>query len=320
MPNYSPDYKEIKAVLDKHNIKGLYHFTDISNLPLILKCDGLWSKERLENANLLSKVITGGNSLSKDLDIYWGNWDKVSLNWGPKMPMMWHIQQQRHLCFFVIKPEIALQSGVVFTDKNATDNTQKREQGILGLNLIDFSAIKDPYANTNPERKKKKQAEILVSNEVSFSQVANIVFISEAGLNEGKRLWGNKPHPPFKINKNLFHEGFPVLDSVILTSSDISKDNVDLQSFEHEDKFCLGVQKITLLTSVKATPCLEAKTVWFSAKEKKIYESTTTFENQNTYWHWSSINAVNLSAGEYYVEYYIGNIRWITIPFTLFDF
>ena len=250
----------------------------------------------------------------------------VHLYFCPHTPMVYNKQSEAHLCYLLIKPDIALNQGVFFTNTNATRkrNGHKRAEGIEGLTLIDFDVIKSTLKTApkpwDPTWHRNVQAECLVPKEVPIDYVEAINFISEASLKDGKRLWGNKPHPPFKINKSFFHEGFPVLDSVILTSSDISKDNVNSQPFEHEDKFCLGVQKITLLTSVKAIPCLEAKTVWFSTKEKKIHESSTTFENQNTYWHWPSLNAGNLSAGEYYVEYYIGSIRWITIPFTLFDF
>ena len=73
MLNFNPDYQKIKATLDGHNIKQLYHFTTIDNLSLISKCDGLWSKKKLEKYNLLDKILTGGNELSLDLDKELGN-------------------------------------------------------------------------------------------------------------------------------------------------------------------------------------------------------------------------------------------------------
>ncbi|MDI6714153.1 MAG: DarT ssDNA thymidine ADP-ribosyltransferase family protein [Thermodesulfovibrio sp.] len=314
--NLHPFAKEMELIIKKNNIQALYHFTNIDNLSLIAECNGLWSKERLEKEGLLSRVIRGGNSLSKDLDIYWGNWNKVSLNWGPKMPMMWHIQQQSHLCFFLIKPEVALRKGVVFTDRNATDTNQLRKEGVEGLKLVDFSAVNDPYAYMNTERKKKKQAEILIPDEISLDYVKGVAFISEASRKEGERLWGDKPHPPFIINKTLFHEGFPVVNSAILTSYNISKGNVTLQKFDHENTFKLG-QKITLLVSVKSTPGMKTKTIWFGSNEDIIDESIIEFDDENTYWHWSTINAIDMNEGNYNVEYYTGDIRWIRIPFLI---
>ncbi|PIZ18565.1 MAG: hypothetical protein COY50_14695 [Deltaproteobacteria bacterium CG_4_10_14_0_8_um_filter_43_12] len=213
-----------------------------------------------------------------------------------------------------------------FTNTNATRkrNGHRRDQGLEGLKLVDFDTIKSTL-KTGPKPwdqtwHRNVQAECLTPQEVSIDKILSINFISKASLEEGNRLWGNKPHPPFKIDKRLFHDGFPVVNSATLTSSNVSKDNINSEHFKHEDNFLVGVQRITLLISIKATPELEAKAIWFLENGDKIDESTTIFENQATYWHWPTINSVNLNCGQYSVEYYVGNIRWVRIPFVIHDF
>ncbi|MEW6377874.1 MAG: hypothetical protein AB1502_19045, partial [Thermodesulfobacteriota bacterium] len=74
-----PKADEMKRILDKYGIKNLYHFTAVDNLTIIAECGGLWSKQRLERAELLGKTIPGGNELSHKLDKSLGNWDKVHI-------------------------------------------------------------------------------------------------------------------------------------------------------------------------------------------------------------------------------------------------
>jgi len=322
----NPDAEKMQAIFRKYNIQTLYHFTDINNLLHIDKCNGLWSKEKLERHGFLDSVVTGGNELSLSLDIELGNWDKVHLYFCPNTPMAYTKQQDAHLCYLVIKPDVAFQQGVFFTNTNATRkrNGHRRDQGLEGLKLVDFDTIKSTL-KTGPKPwdqtwHRNVQAECLTPQEVSIDKILSINFISKASLEEGNRLWGNKPHPPFKIDKRLFHDGFPVVNSATLTSSNVSKDNINSEHFKHEDNFLVGVQRITLLISIKATPELEAKAIWFLENGDKIDESTTIFENQATYWHWPSINSVNLNCGQYSVEYYVGNIRWVRIPFVIHDF
>lgn len=322
---FHPDTEKMQAIFRKYNIQTLYHFTDINNLPIIAKCNGLWSKEKLERYGFLDSVVTGGNELSLSLDRELGNWDKVHLYFCPNTPMAYTKQQEAHLCYLVIKPDVAFQQGVFFTNTNATRkrNGHKRGQGLEGLKLVDFETIKSTF-KTGPKPwdqawHRNVQAECLIPQKVSIENILSINFISKASLEEGSRLWGKTPYPQFKVDESLFHESFPVVTSAILTSSNISKDNVNSE-FEHMDSFLTGVQRITLLTSVKATPELEAKAIWFLENGEKIDESTTIFENQATYWHWPSINSVNLNCGRYRVEYYVGNIRWVSIPFDIHDF
>ena len=110
----NPNAEKMQAIFRKYNIQTLYHFTDINNLLHIDKCNGLWSKEKLERHGFLDSVVTGGNELSLSLDIELGNWDKVHLYFCPNTPMAYTKQQDAHLCYLVIKPDVAFQQGVCY--------------------------------------------------------------------------------------------------------------------------------------------------------------------------------------------------------------
>lgn len=147
----------MKGYLQQQRIAVLYHFTDIDNLPLILQAGGLRSKKWLERNSMLDRVKTGGNQLSKDLDLRRGNWDKVSLSFCHGTPMAYRRETEQHLCYAVIKLDVVLREGVQFTDRNATDSNHQRGEGLQGLNLVDFSAIRASFPYKDGEEKKRKQ-------------------------------------------------------------------------------------------------------------------------------------------------------------------
>jgi len=103
----SLEAQQILQILKSHNIQSLWHFTDIRNLPLIKKLNGLRSKEFLEKRGYLTRVYCGGNELSHNLDRELGNWDKVSLNFTPHTPMAYHIKKEKHLVFIEIDISVA---------------------------------------------------------------------------------------------------------------------------------------------------------------------------------------------------------------------
>jgi len=321
---FHPQAKAIKEVLRKNGINALYHFTDIRNLSLIARCGGLWSKEKLEQEGLLSQVITGGDELSLNLDRGLGNWDKVHLYFCPHTPMAYIKQQEKHLCYLIIDPEVALRSGVIFTDTNATRTTgggHQREEGIKGLHHVDFEVIKETLTQgpkpQDPRWHRNVQAEVLVPDEIPLRYIKEIAFISEASLKEGKRLWGDIRYPSFRVIKELFTPGIPYLKSAILTDEEVNRNTLG-QSFLDKRVFKIRQDlRIFLLLQLYATANLKAKVVWKSVSEGNILEKEAEFDKQSMWWHWSALQAGNLKPGRYSVEYYLGDIHWITIPFIL---
>lgn len=240
----NPEAQQILEILKKHNIKSLWHFTDIRHLPLIKKLDGLRSKEFLEKNGYWDKIYPGGNEDSHRLDRELGNWDKISLNFTPHTPMAYHKKKEKHLVFIEIDISVAIFEGVYFTDCNATRlrNGQKREKGIRGLSNIRFEYIHSRPKPYDQDWVKFVQAEILVPDNIPLAYFKKIYFISAASLQLGKYLWGEDSHF-FSINPKVFSDyddtrGWvvlnPYVENVMITCQKITKDNVNNNQDETE--------------------------------------------------------------------------------------
>lgn len=328
--NFHIKAREMKEVLNKHRIERFYHFTSVENLLIIAECNGLWSKQRLEEMELLDKIVTGGNQTSLDLDRERGNWDKVHLYFCPKTPMSYRVQensenrnpQSSHLCYLVIDPEVALWNGVFFTDTNATANEHQRKQALEGLNLVDFSVIKSTLlSGPKPWDRvwhRKVQAECLVPDEIPLKYIKAISFISEASLREGERIWGNAKHPSFNVNEELFYTGFPFVYNFFLTSSEVTKHNVNSIQFEDEREFSQKRDSsVTLLVTLYATAGIQARVLWLDNYGIPLSTDVVEFERESRYKHWTGLEIAGLEEGRYCTEYYLREIRWFKAEFKI---
>jgi len=312
---------QIKRTLEENGIEILYHFTAIGNLKWLAQY-GLFSKEKLEEKGIFSDIETGGNELSLQLDQELGNWSKVHLYFCPHTPMAYGKQGEKHMVYVLINPEVATWENVLFTDTNATrkQDGHRREQGIEGIKLVDFKTIREtlddgpkPWDST---WHRNVQAEVLVPDGIPLDYIESIAFISRASLEEGERLWGNKRHPLFKVDRDLFHDGFPYVADALLTSREVNKDNVGTTEFINRHEFVLEQDsRATLLVNLKTVPGLQARILWTTSDGKMISKENTEFEKGGGYWHWSYIEVGELGVGSYFVEYYLGDTSWVKIPF-----
>ncbi len=199
-----PEAAAILARLQHEGVTALYHFTSVKNLPYICREQALLSKENLITKGIWSHIETGGNDLSLDLDQRNDNWNKVPLSLTPYLPMAYYRKRDQHICYFIIGPEVAGLSGVVFTDTNAASSTHNRGQGLKGLNYINFGVIFSLTRGDKDTWKRYIQAEVLVPESVPFEYITQIAFVSNASMKYAEKLCGSSPHPPFSIQKRLF--------------------------------------------------------------------------------------------------------------------
>lgn len=322
---FHSEANQIKRSLNSYGIQRLYHFTSIDNLPIIANCGGLWSKDRLEKKGILPKVKTGGDKKSQELDREFGNWNRIHLCFCPNTPMAYCKQQEGdHFCYVLIDPVVALWDGVFFSNTNAArkHDKHKQEQGLEGIKLVEWKTIINTLNGIwDADKSKWKwnvQAEVLVPEEIPVNYVQSIVFISQASKKEGERLWRVKPQPCFEVDENLFHHGFPYAKDAILTSEEVNKDNVGSEDFSNMKEFILGRDsKITMLVSLKTVPGLQTETIWRNSNNEEIYRESMEFDKASDYWHWPAIKIGKLDAGQYSTEYYVGETRWIKIPFII---
>jgi hypothetical protein len=237
---------DIRNRLQREQIECLYHWTNLVNLPVIRQAGALCSKQTLQDLDLWPPPKPGGEGVSWSQDRRHGNWDKVGLNFTPHTPMA-HRRKERgdHLCFFIVSTEVATWQDVWFTDTNAASNDHTQKVGLPGLDLIDFSAIRgNPRFGDLYGWKLPVQAEVLVPDRIPLNNVKRVVFISEASVAEGERLWGSSEHPPFEVAPRYFTQGlrgkdylpFVYIDRIILTDERITQENVD-EPPEHSIRF-----------------------------------------------------------------------------------
>ncbi|RKY81849.1 hypothetical protein DRQ11_14950 [candidate division KSB1 bacterium] len=285
------DSSKILEIFKQNNIYSLWHFTDIRNLSLIKTLNGLRSKEFLENKGYLKNVICGGNELSHQLDRELGNWDKISLNFTPHTPMVFHKKKELHLIFIEIDPVVATFEDVYFTDCNATRrrNGQIREKEIKGLLSIKFDMINGAPKPYDSDWIKYVQAEVLVPHHIPVEYFKKIHFISEASLRLGEYLWSGN-HPIFTVTPEVFadYHGHswaiinPYLDKIIITDEEITKDNVenahpDVGNIMRDKRFWM---KIYLF----ATAGTKARVILKDLHNNIIKEVETEFEKESNWW------------------------------------
>ena len=309
--------------LDREGIQSLYHWTSINNLPGIAQRQAICSKQTLENSELWPLPEPGGNRLSHDLDQREGNWDKVSLNFTPYTPLAYHRKKQYHLCFFVIKVEVAIWQGVLFTDTNAASYAHQRGNGLDGLNLVNFDAIRaNPRPGDREGWHRPVQAEVLVPDKIPLEDVEKIVFVSEASLAEGARLWGEFNQPLFEVDRQYFVDDkriqtppFAYLGTLVLTSEETTQDNLSQARRHHANFTRTPGGCITAIAGVRTLPGTKMRVRWQPIGREEIRE----FDRSGHDWHGSRIFIDDLPDGPCSVELYLNEIRWREIIFELVE-
>lgn len=241
--------------------------------------------------------------------------------------MVYRRKREQHLCFLVIRPEIATWSGVVFTDTNAASNDHLRGEGLAGLNNINFAAIR-----SNPPRpwdqngwKRPVQAEILVPDRIPLQYISHIAFVSKASMNYSEKLCDLYPHPTFLIDRQLFADfsvsskwtvDFPHVLELILTDTNIEENVVNL-SYVQKNIFSKSGNHATLVSYVRAMAGTKVKVLLRPANMKNVGKTIDTdeFAVSSEYYHWFSIPLEGLSYGLYILEYYLGDICWASTAF-----
>lgn len=326
------DHKQKEAILRilrDNNITSLWHFTDIRNLYYIKKLGGLLSKNELEKKNLLSSIYSGGNSLSKDLDKFLNNWDKISLSFTPHTPIFYkkskqhkkeQEEEQRHFVFIEISPEVATFDNVYFTDCNATRlrDGQKRDQGVKGLENVRFEYINCLPNYDDENWIKYVQAEILVPNYIPIKYFKKIHFVSKASFELGMYYWGNNSKL-FTVNPNTFSYydnslkkwgiKFPYLEKVTFTHQTVDKNNYqrnfhNLKTIHRGKNFHI----ISFIYSLKDT---QGKILLKKSEEYTFKEEKINF-NEESFWYWypNFLIYPYYSSKDFIIEIYLNDILW----------
>ena len=306
----SPEAPAIRARLASEQIRALYHFTCIENLPGIAQAQAIWSKEELESAGRWPPPRPGGNTQSHVLDRSQGNWNKVSLLFSPHTPMAYNMKSEIHMCFFEVSVEVACWEGVNFSNSNATSQHHRRLRGVAGLDLVNFDLVRSAPQPLNFDWLHFSQAEVLVPRRVSLSAVNRVIFVSSASRKEALRLWGDNPLPRFEVETEPFESwpgnsftGFSYISDAFLASSTSS---TATNRFDRHH-----TSEIVAHVTVEALTGTTAVAQWEPAgiEERKEFRSTD-------HWDWTpKMSLGQLPNGRCFLELHLDDIRWMKIPF-----
>ena len=173
------NWQQFKAVIDKHKIVKLYHFTDRDNLESIIKNGGLFSWMDCERKGI--KIAKpGGGSLSRQLDNGRNLGDYVRVSFTTQHPMMYVAMKDGRVSnpvILEIDPEVIYWKGTCFSNMNAATYKVRPNIGetIDDFNQIHFQSVKVRKHFDLPEEEQPYfQAEILVKNCIPLEYIKNI--------------------------------------------------------------------------------------------------------------------------------------------------
>ena len=308
----------LETRLAAERIGALYHFTSVENLKTIAQEGALCSKRLLANRRI-TPVVPGGNALSQSLDIHHGNVGFVNTYFTPYTPLAYWRKRDRHLCWFVLKPRVADYPGAEITDCNAAANAHVQVDGILGLDLLDFPILRSLPQPGNANWKKKVQAELLIPGNAPMDMVREVAFVSSASLEEGERLWGTCPHPPFTVRSGLFSDypngapesiAFAHVESALLTPDTVTKDNA-LQVRAHQAEYTRHSKGVVhVVASVRVTAGSRAE---LSVGDGPVLH-TEHFDQSRRFIYFPPIRHVDMPQEEQGITIRLNGVRWVTIP------
>ncbi|MBQ9683589.1 MAG: DUF4433 domain-containing protein [Neisseriaceae bacterium] len=160
-------------IIKKNGIDCFYHFTDISNLPNILK-KGLYSRKYLEDNG--EQVKYNGNTKSRSYDEGYGTLNDVHLSFCPYyLPMAYHIEKNGNkLVWIKISIDIVKDERlkIRYSDINVASL-----YAIIKDNVehIDFNAVKLKQCRRESSEFYKRQAEILVEKHIPLEYIECII-------------------------------------------------------------------------------------------------------------------------------------------------
>lgn len=168
------DWREYQKLLQRHNVKEFYHFTDKSNLESIVSNGGLYSWY-YSDSNGIEIHLPGGDNLSRELDATYGLEDYVRASFCKSHPMKYRLEKVgREVVVLKLSLEIAYFKSTLFSDRNATDSDHQKGGDIEDLAKVDFNATRMNYLRKSDPNFKKHQAEVMVKTWIPLDYIQNL--------------------------------------------------------------------------------------------------------------------------------------------------
>lgn len=206
-----PDYA-IQKFAQSRSIRGLVHFTQISNLPDISR-HGILSRHACETLSI-DTVANDCERFDKlpdfiSLSVSWPNWE-----------LFYRFRKNTESgddqwCVLVLNPNILWTFDCIFTAHNAAASTESHRSIDERKGLAAFERLFDDTGGARLGLKRAglnipenmptcHQAEVMVRRCVPWDRVLRIVVISSAAMHQAKAALPQSAHQMLKINQEPF--------------------------------------------------------------------------------------------------------------------
>ncbi len=172
---FKEDRDKILQYLKDKGVEYFYHFTDISNIPLIKKYGGLFSSDYIRKKGLpVSKQ--GGDDTSKGWDKHYKLEDYIHLSFCNNHPMAYKCKTERQITpvLLKIKIEVAMLLDTRFSNMNAVDRYHEEGPSFEDLLKVRIPATRMSYLRHTDEYFKFHQAEVMVKRHIPLEYIVNI--------------------------------------------------------------------------------------------------------------------------------------------------
>jgi hypothetical protein len=255
---------DLSEIIREKDIKGLYHFTELSNLKGIFDARGLLSRVNLRKNGLWNHIRdSASNEIIKrreSVNLFNGRnlSEYVPLYFARRSPMLYVTEGIKNITdhyphtvtpvYLVFNPSVLHSKGVIFADGNASASRTSIGIGTDALMGVDMdcvrtsiNSIKYKYSNSvYNEIKRKKQAEALVPGILSLDYLMGICFRCEAEMKEGKRILGTSLEKyKYRVFHDMFHRHRPYVEDFNFdTDMDL---HVDMANTDSSQKVFLRI-------------------------------------------------------------------------------
>lgn len=172
---------DIQVIMKKRKINFLYYIVHVDNMSSISQ-NGLLSRNRVRECDLAEDIADENVIETRQKKTFFDRslLDFVPLYFTPKNPMLFVRREiQDKIAILCLNKNLLLQEGTVFTDGNAASMETKCFRNPMDLENLDWECIRAPYWPEFEDGGRKRCAEVLVPDQISFSHVQRIITRTE---------------------------------------------------------------------------------------------------------------------------------------------
>lgn len=167
---------EFKTIVEKNQIKKLYHFTDYDNIHQIKKMGGLYSWSYMKNKNI-EIPRSASDILSKNLDRAKGLENYVRVSFVKDHPMLHVALKESRIkksVLLEIDPEVIYWIKTKYSKENAAKSAVNVDSSIETFKHLRFDLFSKNYFNISKNEKPYFQAEVLVWENIPAKYILNL--------------------------------------------------------------------------------------------------------------------------------------------------